>query len=100
MVSIPIIGECKDSIFVTVLSTQYGSTAGCADGIRAEDVFKKNAFVGQSVNICGGGNFFQVAAVAANRLPGMVVRHDENDVRFGCGALRETGRGSDARANL
>ena len=64
-------------IEVAVFSGEQYCPAGRADGVGDKAVFKQSPLFRQPVDMrrCN-----QLAAIAADRLLGMVVRHDEEDV--------------------
>ena len=82
VIAIPGVHEGHKAIFMTVLSSKNGSSARRADRIGAVNILKKHTFAGQSVDILGRAELLEVATVAANRLPGMIGGHNEEDVGF------------------
>ncbi len=63
---------------VTVLAGQQNGAARRADRVRDEAVREAHAFTGDAIDV---RRLDQVAAVGADRALGMIVRHDEQDVR-------------------
>ena len=61
---------------MAVLAAKNGGSAGCANGVGAVDVLQENALTGQAIDVGGWAKFLEVTSIAANRLPGMVIRHD------------------------
>lgn len=66
---------------VRVLSGQDDRSAGRADGIRDEALVEPHALTADPVDIRCWSDLCQPPAVGADRVAGMIVRHDEQDVR-------------------
>lgn len=63
-----------------------------ADGVSAVGSFEQHAFLGDAVDVRGGGDFIETCAVCGDRLQCMVVRENEDDVwSFGRNEGRERG---------
>ena len=75
------------TVEVGVLAGENGGPAGCTDGIGHCGIRKEHAHLGDTVNI---GSFDEAIAVGRNRLVGMVIRHDKDDV--GTAWVRAGGR--------
>jgi len=69
------------SVLVAVFSCKNGGPAGGTNGIGAIDIGKSHPFFSQPVYVHGGSFFCKDPSIAADGLGGMVVCHDEQDVR-------------------
>ena len=68
---------------MAIFAGEDGRAAGGTERVGAEAVFKPNALAGDPVDVRGG---VDRAAVATDRVRGVVVGHDEDDVwTFGGG---------------
>ena len=97
------VGQRLDAGDVAVLAGEDHAAAGRADGVRAEAVVEAHALLGDAVDV---GRLVDLAAIGADGVRGMVVRHDVQDVRTlragpeqarehgGSGAGREPARGN------
>lgn len=65
---------------MVVLAGDDAGAAGGADGVGAEGVLENHALGCELVEGRGGVEFFQQGSVGADRLGGVVVTHDEQDV--------------------
>ena len=80
--------EDGDSVPVGVCAGQHGGPARRADGVRDEGVPEEHSLPGEAVEVRG---LVDARAVGGDRVSGVVVRHDEDDV----GAEGGRGRGAD-----
>ena len=65
------------AIDVTVFAGEDGSATRCADGIHRETMVETDAFLREPINVrC----LVDLAAIRADRMRRVIVRHDENDV--------------------
>jgi hypothetical protein len=71
--------ENGNSVLVAVLAGEDGGAAGSADGVDGVTAVEADAFFGDAIDIwC----FVDLAAVSADGVGGVVVGHDEEDVRM------------------
>ena len=89
VIAIPSVDEGHKAIFMAVLSRKNGSSARRADRIGTVNVLEKHTFAGQSVDILGRAELLEVATVTADRLPSMIIGHNEEDIGFS-GLSRQT----------
>jgi len=66
---------------VRVLSGQDDCSAGRADRIRDKALVESNSFSTDAIDIRSGSDFRQPASVGTDRVAGMIVRHDKQNVR-------------------
>ncbi len=86
------LGEIADAVTAFVLAGENGSPADAADRRRHEMVFEENTIVREAVDV---GRFDVGIAHAAERVPPLVVREEEDNVRASntrCSQLLLTGR--------
>ena len=74
-------GEFVDAVLVGVLAGPEDGSAGGANGVGDEGVGEAHAVASEAVEVGSGGDFCEATAVGADRVGGVVVRHDEEDVR-------------------
>ena len=74
--------ECQDAADVRVLSGHDAGTTRCADGIRAAGILEHHSLSRQFVERRRRIEISQPRLVASHRLPGVIIRHDEQDVRL------------------
>ena len=73
-------GEVVGTVDVVVLAGESTGAGGGADRVGAEGVFEEHALVGEAVDVGGGGDLGEAAAVGADGVGGVVVGHDVEDV--------------------
>ena len=87
-----------DAVQVAVQAGKNDRPAGRANGVGDEGVPKQHALVREAVEIGGGIEDGEAAPIGAERLCGMIVRKDEDDIGA-FGGLRRDGRNADNRTS-
>jgi hypothetical protein len=72
------------AVDVGMFARKYGSPGRRADGIGNARVGKQHAFIGEAIDI---GRLDQLVRIGADGLIGMIIGHDEKNIRFGLSLL-------------
>ncbi len=73
--------ECSAAALVTGEARHDRGAARSADRVHGKDITEEHAFFCQPVDVRGGCGLFQDPAIRADSMCGMVIGHDEEDVR-------------------
>ena len=80
-----------------MLTGEDDRATGRADRVRDEALIESDPLPRNAVNIRRRSNFRESAAVSANRVAGVIVRHDEENVRTTIGRDRDRGKPNHAK---
>ncbi len=72
--------QIKNTVGVVVLSGHDASTTGGADRVGAERVLEQHAFLGQTIEVRRWVQIGKPTSIRTNRLAGVIIRHDEQDI--------------------
>ena len=77
LLTVKVLIETADAVFVTVQSGQNCGPAGRANGIGAKTVVEFYALFGKAINIDGPGILGKQTVVAGNRLRRVIIPHNK-----------------------